>query len=211
VPAPRIQSVRTPASSDGSRGRRLRRLLRPRRRPVTALLAASLTAPLVTGCSLLSGPQALKAVSSASMTVASPVFGADMILPLRYTCRGARLSPPLYWSGAPAPQTKSFAIVVDDSQAPITPYIYWLVFNIGATTTAIPENGVPPGAVQAQNSSGKLGYDPPCPSGRHDMYRFTVYALNARLSPRVTSLRAVWSAIAQHAIASGRLTARAAE
>ena len=51
-----------------------------------------------------------------------------------FTCHGAKVSPPLYWSGAPQ-GTKSYAIVVDDSAAPITPYIYLIVFNIPQATT----------------------------------------------------------------------------
>jgi len=133
-------------------------------------------------------------------------------MPSQYTCHGAGLSPPLSWSGAPSAQVKSFAIVADDSRAPITPYIYWIVFDIGPTTSDIPQGGLPTGAEQAMNSKGTIGYDPPCPTGPpggfHD-YRFTVYALDARLNPHLSGLRATWMAIARHVIVAGRLTARA--
>jgi Raf kinase inhibitor-like YbhB/YbcL family protein len=134
-------------------------------------------------------------------------------IPQQYTCHGAGLSPPLYWSGAPqagaSQPTRSFAIVVDDSQAPITPYVYWLVFDISPATTAMPQNELPPGARQASNSRGQAGYDPPCPAGRHQ-YRFTVYALNARITlPAGAGLREAWTAIARHVIGIGRLTAYA--
>jgi hypothetical protein len=143
------------------------------------------------------------------MTVMSPVFGSTKDLPVQYTCHGAGLSPPLLWSGGLSRQPRSFAIVVDDGQAPITPYVYWIVFGISPNTTAIAQNQLPTGARQALNSKGTVRYDPPCPVGQAaHTYRFTVYALNASLSnlPNGAGLRQTWSAIAQHVIAMGRLT-----
>jgi phosphatidylethanolamine-binding protein (PEBP) family uncharacterized protein len=99
---------------------------------------------------------------------------------------------------------------MDDSAAPITPYIYWIVFNIGPQTTSIQAGQIPAGARQARNSKGTVGYDPPCPVGQSHLYRFTVYALGSRLRLRTgTSVKSAWSAIAQVAIARGRLTAKA--
>lgn len=144
------------------------------------------------------------------MTVSSPVFGSTVNMPAIYTCRGPGLSPPLQWSGSTKPVAKSFAIVVDDSQAPITPYVYWVVFDISPTTVAIGQNQLPTGARQAENSAGKAGYDAPCPTSSAHEYRFTVYALNAVIKLRNgIGLRTAWSAIASHVIASGRLTADA--
>src|SRR5262249_52532814 len=121
-------------------------------------------------------------------------------------------------SGAITQTAKSFAIVVDDSQAPITPYVYWIVFDISPTTVAIGQNQLPTGARVALNSAAKASYDPPCPSGTSHTYRFTVYALNVDRLPALGSaiklrngagLLATWSAIASHVIATGRLTASA--
>ncbi len=158
---------------------------------------------------MLGGLSTTRVSSPESMTVSSPVFGSDVPLPSVYTCHGAGLSPALQWSGATSPAAKSFAIVVDDSQAPITPYVYWIVFDISPTTVAIGQNQLPTGARQAENSAGKASYDPPCPQVKH-AYRFTVYALNAVIDlPNGADLRAVWSSIASHVIATGRLTASA--
>lgn len=194
------------AGRSGHRGRRL----------WPTLLMALI--PLVSGCGVLGGLGATKLGSPASLTVTSPVFAAetnpafaaDVRLPAAYTCHGARLSPPLQWSGATTQTAKSYAIVVDDSQAPIAPYVYWIVFHISPTTVAIGQNQLPTGARQALNSAGKASYDPPCPEGASHQYRFTVYALNSVISlPNGVGLRVAWSAIANHVIASGRLTARA--
>ena len=81
-----------------------------------------------------------------------------------YTCHGAGI-PRIHWSGAPA-GTKSLAVVMDDSAAPITPYIYWIIFNIGPQTTSIQPGQIPAGARQARNSKGSVGYDPPCPANQ---------------------------------------------
>ena len=167
--------------------------------------------PGLSACGLLGGLSGSRTVSPQSMTVTSPEFRSDVRLPSQYTCAGRGLSPPLYWSGALSQQPKSFAVVVDDGQAPITPYVYWIVFDISPTTTDIAQNRLPTGAREAQNSAGSARYDAPCPQGdtRHT-YRFTVYALDAFLKlPNGAGLRATWSAIAKHVIGVGRLTVKA--
>lgn len=181
---------------------------------IVAVLA--LLAPVVSGCGVIGGLSSRGLKAPGVMTVSSPVFGADVSLPRQYTCRGAGLSPPLQWSGAPAESAKSFAIVVDDSDAPITPYVYWIVFDISKSTVAIPQGALPPGARVGMNSRQRARYEPPCPVGAEHQYRFTVYALDvARLSgphgrlPDGAGLEEVWRAIAAHVIAIGRLTASA--
>ena len=147
-------------------------------------------------------------VAPRTMSVSSEAFSQG-ILPQRYTCHGDRVNPPLDWSGAPA-DTKSLALVVDDSSAPITPYIYWLVFDIQPGTTDIQEGAWPTGARQALNSAGTMTYDAPCPIGHSHSYRFTVYALNRELTlPNGAPLLAVWTAIANATIGRGRIVVTA--
>jgi hypothetical protein len=139
------------------------------------------------------------------MTVSESAFTHGR-LPVQYTCGGKKpSSPPLTWAGAPA-GTKSIAIVVDDSDAPITPYVYWVAFDIGPGTSAILEGQLPPGAREARGSAGYDHYDPPCPGPGGHTYRFTVYALNTVLDlPNGTSLESAWQAIAAATIGRGRL------
>ena len=140
-----------------------------------------------------------------ALAVALAVAGCGQAGSQRYTCHGDRVNPPLDWSGAPA-DTKSLALVVDDSSAPITPYIYWLVFDIQPGTTDIQEGAWPTGARQALNSAGTMTYDAPCPIGHSHSYRFTVYALNRELTlPNGAPLLAVWTAIANATIGRGRI------
>ena len=176
---------------------RIRRRRWPAPRSAAAAVLAALT---LAGC----GTAGYGApVAPRTMSVSSVAFSGGA-LPQRYTCHGARINPPLDWSGAPT-GTKSFALVVDDSSAPITPYIYWLVFDIGPGTTDIQEDALPTGARQALNSAGRAAYDAPCPTHSH-AYRFTVYALNSWLGQENgASLQAVWTAIASATIGRGRI------
>jgi len=172
-------------------------------------VAVAAAALMLGGCGLLSGPKTLQQDDPLVMTVTSSEFGPGVPIPPQYTCFARHpQTPPLSWTGAP-PGTRALALVMDDgapiSGAPITPYIYWIVFNISPATPDIQAGRPPPGALQADNSKGTVGYSPPCPAHSHQ-YRFTVYALNAELPLRNgASLTAAWSAIAAHAIGRGRL------
>jgi Raf kinase inhibitor-like YbhB/YbcL family protein len=169
--------------------------------------AAVLAATMLAGCGLLSSPSALQQQDDPQvMTVTSTEFGQAVPMPRQYTCRGAGESPPLSWSGAPA-GTKALALVMDDAGAPITPYVYWIVFNISPETPEIQAGRIPIGADVAANSRGTAKYAAPCPPHSHQ-YRFTIYALNAPLAlHNGASLPAVWAAIASHSIGRGRLAA----
>jgi Raf kinase inhibitor-like YbhB/YbcL family protein len=176
----------------------IRAILRAAR---TAVFVAA-TSTLLAGCGFLSSSSM---VAPTTMTISSQAV-AQNILPSDFTCHAANpVTPPLAWFGAPS-GTQSYALVVDDSSAPITPFIYWIVFDIRPTTTDIQQGHLPPGAKQALNSAGTATYDPPCPQGSSHSYRFTIYALNKTLSlPNGTSLESAWTAIAAATIGRGRM------
>ena len=168
---------------------------------LAVLTLATLAVLTLAGCGTAGSGAA---VPPSPMSVSSEAFISGM-LGQRFTCHGAKINPPLNWSGAP-PGTKSLALVVDDSSAPITPFIYWLVFDIGAGATDIQEGSLPTGARQALNSAGTAGYDAPCPNGHRHSYRFTVYALRTVLTlANGAPLHSVWSAIAAATIGRGRI------
>ena len=182
------------------------RARRGRWRPLRAraAVAATLTVLTLTGCTAGYGAP----VAPSPMSVSSEAFISGT-LAQRYTCYGAKINPPLNWSGAP-PGTKSLAVIVDDSSAPITPSIYWLVFDIPPGATDIQEGSLPTGARQALNSAGTATYDAPCPAGRRHAYRFTVYALSKWLTlSNGSPLLAAWTAIAAATIGRGRITVAA--
>lgn len=182
------------------------------RRSVAATWQAGLVASslLLGGCGLLGKPRSLVADAPLTMSVNSPVFTNGMI-PAKFTCYGPHVSPPIYWS-APPPGTKSLALVVDDSATPISPRVYWLVFDISPATTDLQVGSLPPHARVAENSSGQANYDAPCPRGRPHNYRITVYALNTFFGnalPASPRLLQALTTIAPHVTARGTLTARA--
>jgi Raf kinase inhibitor-like YbhB/YbcL family protein len=173
----------------------------------TTVAAVAFAVPLA-GCGLFSSGGFAGATPGA-MSVTESEFPHQTMLG-RFTCAGKPpITPPLTWAGAPS-GTKSIALVVDDSNAPITPYVYWVVFDIGPGTSALPEGQLPPGALQARGTAGYDHYDPPCPGPGGHQYRFTVYALNTVLKlPNGTSLESAWQAIAAATIGRGRLPVNA--
>jgi Raf kinase inhibitor-like YbhB/YbcL family protein len=183
---------------------------RARIRSVAASVAVLLAGGLLGGCGLLGKPQPLSADAPLTMSVTSPDFAGN-VLPVQYTCYGEHQpapSPPLFWSQPPR-GTRSIALVVDDSAAPISPRVYWIVFDIGPDTTDLQAGALPPRARVAYNSAGTTDYDAPCPKGSPHAYRFTVYALNTFFSstlPRNPQLLSAWTTIAKHVIARGTLT-----
>ena len=182
----------------------MRRLAGRSGRSIPAAVAAAALFS-VSGCGLIGGPSTVLVAVPDTITVTSPDVNGKQMGPA-FSCRGVGSPPAIHWSGAPA-GTKSLALVMDDSAAPITPYIYWIVFDIGPQSSDIPAGRLPPGARRADNSKGAIGYDPPCPANPGHFYRFTVYALDKKLSlPGGSSAKTAWMAIANAAIARGRLT-----
>lgn len=124
-----------------------------------------------------------------SLAIASPAFAHDSAIPPRFTCEGKDVSPPLAFSGAPA-GTKSLALIVDDPDAPdpAAPrmtWVHWVLYDIPATCSGLPEAvkpaGLPPGAREGVNDWGRTGYGGPCPPiGRH-RYFHKLYALDTVL------------------------------
>jgi Raf kinase inhibitor-like YbhB/YbcL family protein len=196
-----------------------------RRRRAAGLAALAACSLLASGCGLLGRPQPLSADAPLDMSVTSPEFTGGVI-PAQFTCYGSGQSPPIFWSGAP-PGTKSVALIIDDQLAPISPRVYWIVFDIAADTTdlqigpaatgvggshAAAASTLPPGARVAVNSSGVAGYTPPCPAGASHGYRVSVYALNTFFGsslPNNAHLLQAWSTIAAHVIGRGTLAVKA--
>ena len=117
----------------------------------------------------------------ATMKLSSPAFEPGGEIPVRYTCDGEDINPPLFIQGVPE-HARSLALIVDDPDAPQGTMTHWLLWNLDPRTTEIPEDSVPPQARQGKNSFGTLGYEGPCPASTTHRYRFQLYALNTRLT-----------------------------
>ncbi|MGH9444544.1 MAG: YbhB/YbcL family Raf kinase inhibitor-like protein [Terriglobia bacterium] len=126
--------------------------------------------------------------------IASAAFRSGSLIPGKYTCSGANVSPALAWGGPPA-GTKSFVLIVVDPDAPGGTWTHWIVYNLPAQAQRLRE-GVPKtgqiegGAMQGTSSFQEIGYGGPCPPpGRPHHYHFKLYALNARLNLRSGATR----------------------
>ena len=105
-------------------------------------------------------------------------FPENAAIPQKYTCDGQNVSPAVEWSGAP-PQTRSFALILDDPDAPVGLFTHWLLWNIPASDHSLGENYHPSGTVVAgTNDFGKRGYGGPCPPRGTHRYYFKLYALD---------------------------------
>jgi Raf kinase inhibitor-like YbhB/YbcL family protein len=149
-----------------------------------------------------------------TLKITSTAFKPGEAIPSQYTCEGKDVSPPLAWSGAPA-NTKSFALIVDDPDAPDPAkpqrvYVHWVIYNMPATAAALAENaskkGLSKGAVQGKNDWGKPEYGGPCPPiGRH-RYFFKLYALDAELTGLSSATKTdLERAMKGHVLDSGEL------
>ena len=123
-------------------------------------------------------------------------------IPGALTCDGSELSPVLHWQGEPQ-ETKSFALIVDDPDAPGGTFTHWLLWNIPADIHSLAQTKRQAGTA-GTNDFGKRGYSGPCPPRRGGMHRyfFRLFAIDtAELELREGAQRAVvQKAIEKHAI-----------
>jgi Raf kinase inhibitor-like YbhB/YbcL family protein len=124
-----------------------------------------------------------------SMTINSPSFMPDRLIPERHTCDGLDISPPLAWSGVPA-GAKSLALIVDDPDAPDpaaprTTWVHWILYNIppdvGGLAEGVAAKALPPETLQGINDWHRVGYGGPCPPVGKHRYFFKLYALDVAL------------------------------
>jgi len=160
-------------------------------------------------------PEETKMVTTTRLSLQSSAFQEGQPIPERYSADGRNLSPPLSWSGLPN-GTRSLALVVEDPDAPgAEPFVHWLLYEIPADTSSLPE-GIPPqagreqlgGALQGQNSTGKIGYFGPRPpkGDPPHHYHFQLYALDADLHlPAGAGRQALRDALSGHELARGEL------
>jgi Raf kinase inhibitor-like YbhB/YbcL family protein len=145
--------------------------------------------------------------SSMNMQLTSTAFNQGGAIPQKYTCDGEDISPPLAWTGVPA-EAKSLALIVDDPDAPSGDFVHWVLYNLPAITSELPE-GVQGAGLDGKNNFNKSGYNGPCPpKGSNHHYNFKLYALDIilDLNPGVTK-REVLSAMQGHVLAQGQITA----
>ena len=145
------------------------------------------------------------------MKLSSSAFRPGEPIPRDHTCEGADRSPQLGWSEIPV-DTRSFALVCDDPDAPRGIWVHWVLFNLPADAvelgTGVPQAPeLPSGARQGINDSGDVGYGGPCPPrGKPHRYYFRLYALDCALNlPPGINRSDLDEAIAGHVLADATL------
>lgn len=132
-------------------------------------------------------------------TISSTDFKNNQPMPAKNSLDGGDISPPLKWEGTPV-NTKSFALICDDPDAPGGTWIHWVIYGIPKSLSGFPANLSKTDAVdalddlgnakQGVNSYGTVGYGGPQPPRGHGVhhYHFRLYALDTdlKLAPRVT-------------------------
>ncbi len=150
------------------------------------------------------------------LTLTSPDFQNNQIIPKQFTGQGNDNAPRMRWSNVPA-QAKSLVLISDDPDAPGGTWVHWVVYNIPVTAKKLDhvkkdDEKTADGTMQGSNSweaaEGNLGYKGPMPpkgSGVH-RYFFKLYALDSllNLEPRATKEQ-VEKAMKGHILAQAEL------
>lgn len=148
-----------------------------------------------------------------ALRLTSPAFAQGERIPTLHTCEGADISPPLRWDGAPS-QTRSFALVCSDPDAPVGTWYHWGIFDIPAGADHL-DAGFPTDARvgdigQAVTDFRRTGYGGPCPPRGHGThhYNFRLIALDVETLDVAASpdCRDVERQAGYHAIAEAVLT-----
>ena len=143
--------------------------------------------------------------------LSSEAFNPGEEIPAAHTCDRQGTSPPLAWTEPPA-GTQSFALIMDDPDAPGGTFTHWVLFDLPADTRSLgvgvgtPERP-PVGGVQGGNDAGGVGYTGPCPPpGDPHGYSFRLYALDGsvNLDPGAKK-QEVLDAIEGHILAEAEL------
>jgi Raf kinase inhibitor-like YbhB/YbcL family protein len=160
----------------------------------------------VMACAALALPGAACVSKEARMQITSDAFDDGATIPSRFTCDGEDVPPLLRWADPPT-GTKSFALIVDDPDAPGGTFHHWGLYDIPSSARQVGEDG---SAREARNDFGQTGYGGPCPprgQGPH-RYRFRLLALDVARLPLAAgaAVSKVEPAAQPHVLASAVLT-----
>jgi Raf kinase inhibitor-like YbhB/YbcL family protein len=124
-----------------------------------------------------SGVAGLAATTALVFQLVSPAISNGGTMPVRYTCDGRGLSPPLRWTAPPA-GTRSLALLVRDPDAPGGTFVHWRATGIAPRAGSISTGRH--FRHESENGAGTRGWTPPCPPpGPAHRYVFVLSAVGA--------------------------------
>jgi Raf kinase inhibitor-like YbhB/YbcL family protein len=141
-----------------------------------------------------------------AFTATSPAFADGQPVPSEFTCDGNDAPPPILIAEPPG-GTKSFAVVMDDPDAPRGTFTHWLAYDIPADGNTLRTTA----GKTLENGFGRTGYGGPCPPPGHGSHRyyFTVYALDVPALDVAGSARDdLEAALEGHTLAKARFMGR---
>jgi len=142
--------------------------------------------------------------------ITSSAFENGGLIPAKYTCDGADMSPPLQWDAVPE-GTRSIALICDDPDAPMGTFVHWVIFGLPADTRELVKNipadeTLPNGAKQGTSDFGRIGYGGPCPPSGTHRYFFKIYALDTEVDLAAgAGKRELLGAMEGHILVQGQL------
>jgi len=112
------------------------------------------------------------------MRLTSPAFAYGRRIPLRFTCDGEEVSPPLVVHDLP-PGTISLTLMMEDADVAGGTWTHWMLFDLP------PIEEIAEGAgdlgTRGVNSWRRIGYGGPCPPAGIHRYLFRIFALDDTL------------------------------
>ncbi len=135
---------------------------------------------LIAGCTAANQKKDTEPVKGGEMKLLSSAFEEGEYIPEKYTADGENISPPLEIKDAPS-STESYALVVDDPDAPVGTWVHWVVWNIPADVKNL-KQGTAPEGIRGKNDFGNLKYGGPAPPSGTHRYYFKLYALDTMLN-----------------------------
>lgn len=141
-------------------------------------------------------------VAQSTLIIKSAAFEDNGFIPVKYTCDGEGINPPLTIGNLPV-EAKSLALIIEDPDAPSGTFDHWVIWNI-PPKDRIEENTTP--GVEGKNGQKENRFAAFCPpSGTHH-YHFKVFALDEMLNLHDnTDKKGLMMAMEGHVIASGEL------
>ncbi len=145
-----------------------------------------------------------------TIKITSSAFSEGEPIPVKYSCNGVNVSPPLDWEDI-TEGTESIALISEDPDAPGGTFTHWIIFNLPADTRNLPEHVMgrelmDDGSKHGLNNFGLVGYSGPCPPKGTHRYFFKIYALDTKLDlPPLVKEDELLSAMEGHILDHGEL------
>jgi Raf kinase inhibitor-like YbhB/YbcL family protein len=155
-----------------------------------------------------------------TLAVTSGDFRNDGAMPSAMSEYAEAASPQLSWTSLP--NARSYAVIMEDPDAkPAAPIVHWIIWNIPASLTQLPQGvqkqgrlSEPDGVLQGRNTRGSLGYTGPhAPIGDAEHhYHIQVFALDTVPAvPAGADRDSLLSQMNGHVLAKGELVGRYAQ